>query len=98
MTDLLMPRRKFLIGLFGLIAAPAVVKAANIMPVRVIEPKWLLSDGLPLQSMAHPVRKGSGICLVELREMLRPSLEKMFDNMYEANSAQWENVFASKGL
>ena len=98
MTDLLMPRRKFLTGLFGLVAAPAVVKAANIMPVRVIEPKWLLSDGLPLQSMAHPVRKGSGICLVELREMLRPGLEKMFDNMYEDHSAQWENVFASRGL
>jgi hypothetical protein len=36
MTELLMPRRKFLSGLFGLIAAPAVVKAANIMPVKVI--------------------------------------------------------------
>ncbi len=98
MSDFLMPRRKFLTGLLGLVAAPAVVKAANIMPVRVIEPKWLLSDGLPLQSMAHPVRKGSGICLVELREMLRPGLEKMFDNMYEDRSAQWENVFASRGL
>ena len=98
MTDLLMPRRKFLTGLFGLIAAPAIVKAANIMPVKVIEPKWFLNDGLPLQSMAHPVRKGSGICLVELREMLRPGLEKMFDNMYEDRSAQWENVFASRGL
>ena len=37
MTDLLMPRRKFLTGLFGLVAAPAIVKAANIMPVKVIE-------------------------------------------------------------
>lgn len=35
MTDLIMPRRKFLTGLFGLVAAPAVVKAANIMPVKV---------------------------------------------------------------
>jgi hypothetical protein len=35
MTDLLMPRRKFLTGLFGLVAAPAIVKAANIMPVKV---------------------------------------------------------------
>ena len=98
MTDLLMPRRKFLTGLFGLVAAPAIVKAANIMPVKVIEPKWFLNDGLPLQSMAHPVRKGSGINLAELREILRPGLEKMFDEMYEANSAQWENVFESRGL
>jgi hypothetical protein len=82
MTDLLMPRRKFLTGLFGLVAAPAVVKAANIMPVKVIQPKWYLDDGLPLQSMAHPIRKGSGICLSELREMLMPGLQKMVDDMY----------------
>jgi hypothetical protein len=98
MTDLLMPRRKFLTGLFGLIAAPAIVKAANIMPVKVIEPKWFLNDGLPLQSMAHPVRAGSAIRLSELREILRPGAQKMFDDLYEANSAQWENVFESRGL
>jgi len=98
MTDLLMPRRKFLTGLFGLVAAPAVVKAANIMPVKVIQPKWYLHDGLPLQSIAHPVRTGGGIRLSELREILRPGLEKMIDEMYEANSAQWENVFESRGL
>jgi hypothetical protein len=77
-----MPRRKFLTGLFGLIAAPAVVKAANIMPVKVIEPKWYLADGLPLQTMAHPVRAGSAIRLSELREILRPGLRKMVDDMY----------------
>ena len=98
MTDLLMPRRKFLTGLFGLIAAPAIVKAANIMPVKVIEPKWFLNDGLPLQSMAHPVRTGGGIRLSELREIIRPGAQKMFDDLYEERSAQWENVFASRGL
>ena len=36
MTELIMPRRQFLKGLIGLVAAPAVVKAANIMPVKVI--------------------------------------------------------------
>jgi len=81
-TELLMPRRKFLTGLFGLIAAPAVVKAANIMPVKVIQPKWYLADGLPLKSMAHPVRKGGIIRLSELREILRPGLQKMVDDMY----------------
>ena len=99
MTDFIMPRRKFLTGLFGLIAAPAIVKAANIMPVRVIEPKWFLSDGLPLQSMTHPLRTGSSIIrFSELREILRPGAQKMFDDLYEANSAQWENVFESRGL
>lgn len=98
MTDLLMPRRKFLTGLFGLVAAPAVVKAANIMPVKVIKPKWYLADGLPLQTMAHPVRAGSAIRLSELREILRPGAQKMFDDLYEERSAQWENVFESRGL
>ena len=98
MTDLLMPRRKFLTGLFSLVAAPAIVKAANIMPVKVIEPKWFLNDGLPLQTMIHPVQRRGPVGLGELREILRPGLEKMFDEMYEANSAQWENVFESRGL
>jgi hypothetical protein len=94
-----MPRRKFLTGLFGLVAAPAIVKAANIMPVKVIESKWFLNDGLPLQSMAHPLRTGSSIIrLSELRELLRPGVQKMFDEMYEANPGQWENVFESRGL
>jgi hypothetical protein len=93
-----MPRRKFLTGLFGLVAAPAVVKATNIMPVRLIEPKWYLAEGLPLQTMAHPVRAGSAIRLSELREILRPGAQKMFDDLYEERSAQWENVFESRGL
>jgi hypothetical protein len=93
-----MPRRKFLTGLFGLVAAPAIVKAANIMPVKVIEPQWFANDGTGLVSMAHPVRKGSVIRLSELRELLRPGIQEMFDEMYEANPGQWENVFESRGL
>jgi len=98
MTELLIPRRKFLTGLFGLVAAPAVVKAANIMPVKVIEPKWYLAEGISLQSMAHPLRTGGGIRLSELREILRPGLEKMVNEMYEANPGQWKNIFVSEGL
>ena len=98
MADLILPRRKFLTGLFSLVAAPAVVKATNIMPVKVIEPKWYLSDGLHLQSMAHPVRKGSAISLSELRGILRPGIEKMFDEMYEENPGRWKSIFISEGL
>ena len=58
MIDLLIPRRKFFTGLFGLVAAPAIVKAANIMPVKVIEPQWFANDGTGLVSMAHPVPSG----------------------------------------
>jgi len=98
MTELLMPRRKFLTGLFGLVAAPAVVKAANIMPVKVIEPKWYLAEGISLQSMAHPIIKGSAMNLSELRELLTPGLEKMVDGMYTENPGQWKSIFVSRGL
>ena len=90
MTELLMPRRKFLTGLFGLIAAPAVVKAANIMPVKVIQPKWFLNDGLALQSMEHPVPIGFRQLTIDDYYTLGILNEKKF--------AQWENVFASRGL
>ena len=98
MTDLLMPRRKFLTGLFGLVAAPAIVKAANIMPVKVVEPKWFLNDGLPLRTMIHPVQRRGPVGLSELREILAPGLNSLFDDLYDKRSDQWENVFASRGL
>ena len=45
MTDLVMPRRKFLTGLFSLVAAPAVVKAANLMPIKILEyGEWQYSE------------------------------------------------------
>jgi hypothetical protein len=37
MSKLITPRRKFLLGLTALIAAPAIVQIHNIMPVRSIE-------------------------------------------------------------
>jgi len=38
MSQLILPRRKFLAGLVGLIAAPAIVRAASLMPVKAINP------------------------------------------------------------
>lgn len=40
MTDLILPRRKFLTGLVCMIAAPAVVRAASLMPVKAFEPAF----------------------------------------------------------
>jgi hypothetical protein len=95
MTDLIMPRRKFLTGLMGLVAAPAVVKAINIMPVKVLEYEdWRHTIGLPLQSMAHPVRTGGGVNLAQIREMLMPGLQKMVDDMYAEHPGRWKSVFA----
>ena len=93
MTELLMPRRKFLTGLFGLIAAPAVVKAANIMPVKYIPQHLHELDGIGLTTIAHPVRTGGGIRLSELREILRPGLQKMVDDMYAEHPGYGKSMF-----
>jgi hypothetical protein len=36
MTEILMPRRRFLMGVVGLLAAPAVVRAESLMPVKAM--------------------------------------------------------------
>lgn len=70
MTGLVLPRRRLLAGLIGLMAAPAIVRASSLMPVRAhdfslpftetyqdtleIYGEDVLSDGVALQSMAHP--------------------------------------------
>jgi len=42
-------RRKFLLGMAGLIAAPAVVKASSLMPVKsIITPKYFDGGILPV--------------------------------------------------
>lgn len=48
MTEILMPRRRFLTGLVGLLAAPAVVRAESLMPVKALTPPLLAEDVLYL--------------------------------------------------
>lgn len=38
MSEIIVPRRRFLTGLAGLLAAPAVIKASSLMQVRALEP------------------------------------------------------------
>jgi hypothetical protein len=55
-----LPRRAFLKGLVGLIAAPAVVKAENLMPIVVWRPPvvrregWVLYNGATLKAAEFP--------------------------------------------
>lgn len=42
-------RRQLLTGLIGLIAAPAIVRATSLMPIK----SWI-DDGIALNSMSHP--------------------------------------------
>jgi hypothetical protein len=53
MTALILPRRSVLMGLVGLIAAPAVVKAEALMPIKVWENYVVRTD---LDELALPPR------------------------------------------
>lgn len=46
MSDLILPRRKLLLGLGAMFAAPAIVRAASLMPVKVWrEDYWIGTIG-----------------------------------------------------
>jgi hypothetical protein len=85
MTDLILPRRQFLTGLMGLVAAPAVVRATSLMPV-----KSFVEVNLP-----PPPAGFRRLTLADYRRMVEPGLQKLFDNMYEDRSEQWVNIFRS---
>ena len=91
MANLIMPRRKFLTGLLGLVAAPAVVKASSLMPVKVVTTSELYT--FPNRVWVPP---SSGINLAQLRELLRPGVEKMIDEMYAEHPGQWKSIFAGE--
>lgn len=39
-----MPRRRFLTGLVGLIAAPAVIRVADLMPIKAVPRQWTMEE------------------------------------------------------
>lgn len=82
MTDLILPRRKFLTGLFGLVAAPAVVKASSLMPAKAVN-EFTLTEHTYVPYGADVIAPRSrAISLAQLRELLMPGLQKMVDDMY----------------
>ena len=46
-----MNRRGFITGLISLVAAPAIVRAGSLMPVKT----FVLDDGVMLYSIVHPL-------------------------------------------
>lgn len=42
MTQLILPRRKFLAGMAALIAAPTVIRVAQLMPIKVERPEEII--------------------------------------------------------
>jgi hypothetical protein len=64
-NNLVLPRRALLKGLVGLIAAPAVVKAENLMPIVVWRPPvvrregWVLYNGVRCAKVSSPPSNAS---------------------------------------
>ena len=76
-------RRGIIQGLISFVAAPAVIRVADIMPVQsFIEPN-------PIKVI---VPTGSAINLSQIRELLMPGLEKLFLDYYPMPS-QYEKLF-----
>jgi len=82
MTDLILPRRKFLTGLFGLVAAPAVVKASSLMPVKAINEFTLTEHVYVPYGAEYVAPRSRAINLAQLRELLMPGLRKLEEQLY----------------
>lgn len=74
-------RRSFLLELGAAVCAPAIIRPGLLMPV-----KRMLSDGVALTSMPHPI--GGPIPISKLRELLLPGLMEVVGN-YERVEDQW---------
>lgn len=64
-------RRRFITGLASLIAAPAIVRASSLMPVRVlpVDPgTWMTMDPWP-----YPYGRSTGLLMMEYYKGLVPA-------------------------
>ena len=76
-------RRGVIRGLISFVAAPAVIRVADIMPVRSFIAPHPITVIIPT---------GSAINLSQIRELLMPGLKKVFDDYYPMPS-QYETLF-----
>jgi hypothetical protein len=77
-------RRGFLRGMATLIAAPAIVRASSIMPVRVLDEEW---------SPSQIIRFRTGpISMTQMRELLLPGLREI-SMRYTGVQNRWPGVF-----
>ena len=78
MTNLILPRRKFMTGLASFVAAPAIVKAANLMPVRTMP---IAADEVVLGHFS------------EMQELLLPEIRRI-TSVYEQLPGQYKHLFS----
>ena len=88
MTGLVLPRRRFLLGLSALIAAPAIVRATSLMPVKVVEENGAKSmicfpsvNGL--LTLSQITREA--VILFKNTNMFLQRVDKIYGNQWELN-------------
>ncbi len=86
---MLVTRRRF----FGLMAAPAIVRATSIMPVRVFETEYSYLGLAPLKA------EGAEVIFDRqaIRDLLFPGL-RIIQGSYTDLPSQWSKMFASGGF
>lgn len=85
---MILPRRKFLMGLGALMAAPAIVSVANIMPVKAMPAELEVFDAVYLR--VEPYQDLSELVKTTLRNRSKPLAENMVKN--NALLSQWEQA------
>ena len=93
MTELIMPRRQFLKGMLGLVAAPAVVTAANIMPVKVMPPELVVE-----KYAWHEVGIGYRITRKEVGERLWNEQNDWMHRALAESFQQTKEIYAANML
>lgn len=78
-------RRRFLTGLASLLAAPAIVRASNLMAISPFE-DWARNE-----ITAH----GSGLWLAQIYDLLIPGVRQL-KSAYVCLPDQWAAVFDAK--
>jgi len=91
-------RRQFLRGLATALSAPVIVKAASLMPVKVM-PEVLRAGYLPWSFPLPPIKTEGAPFIpydgTAMRDLLMPGLRKITGD-YQSISSQWEKVFAAQ--
>jgi hypothetical protein len=84
---ILSSRRGFLGGLLALVAAPAIVRASSLMPVKVLPPKEVL-DGLFVDEV-YPVTENT---LLTVRQITREAIR-----LWKNSNLYMENIEGEYG-
>lgn len=87
-------RRGFISGLISFVAAPAIVRASSLMPIKALETEF---DGLAASlALTKEIIAANIFNLGAVRDALLPGLFEVRMS-YDVLPSAWETLFASSG-